>query len=141
MKAMSILASAALVASMVGCKDSEAPRTPLGAATADAPSGQPPRSIAGDARVALDSANQLFRARRYHAALALYNRAAALAPTELAPLLGIMMVAEVTGDAALATQTRLRVRKVDPSYADNELESHSKIMRAHPKTSPATPQT
>ena len=139
MKVISILTAAAVVVSTVGCNDSEAPKRPLGAALPDTTSAQ--RSIAGDARVALDSANLLFRGKSYDAALALYNRAAALAPAELAPLLGIMMVAEATGNVSLANETRQRVKKVDPSYADSTLESHSKIMRAHPRATPAAPQT
>ncbi len=46
--------------------------------------------------MALDSGNMLFRAKAYDRALVQYRRSARLAPTELAPLLGILMVAEAT---------------------------------------------
>lgn len=144
MKSISVRVAAATVAMtlVVACKDSDAPKTPLGAppAAGDAAGGTAP-AITGDARVALDSANALFRARSYEAALAQYNRAAELAPTELAPLLGVMMVADITSNAKLAEETRPRIRKLDPTYPDSAAESHSKIIKSHPPTKPVTPET
>ena len=144
MKTISIRVAAAIGATfiVVACKDSEAPKTPLGAPPpGSAAMGGTVPAISGDARVALDSANVLFRAKNYEAALAEYNRAATLAPTELAPLLGVMMVADITNNAKLADETRPRIKKLDPTYADSAAESHSKIIRAHPPTTPVTPET
>lgn len=127
---------------IIACKGSDAPKTPLGAPPAggDATGGTAP-AISGEARVALDSANALFRARSYDAALAEYNRAARLVPTELAPLLGVMMVADVTNNTKLAEETRPRIRKLDPSYPDSAADSHARIIRSHPPTTPVTPET
>jgi hypothetical protein len=127
---------------VIACKGSDAPKTPLGAPPAggNATGGTVP-AISGEARVALDSANTLFRAKNYDAALAEYNRAAGLAPTELAPLLGVMMVADITQNTKLADETRPRIRKLDPTYADSAAESHSKIIKSHPPTKPVTPET
>ena len=87
------------------------------------------------AKVALDSANMLFRAKDYTAALVQYRRSAELAPNEIAPLLGIMMVADITQDAKLAAETRPRIRKLSPAVADSSpAMSHSKIIDAHPPT-------
>lgn len=121
-----------------GCKRSEAPKVPLGPDGASAQAGQAVAGgIAGDARVALDSANVLFRKKAYNPALAQYERAAKLAPHELAPLLGVMMVADAINDRELATMTLARIRKIDPSAADSAVVTpHSKVMESHPKASP-----
>ena len=144
MKNISIRVAVATAAMtlVVACKDSDAPKTPLGAPPAggEVAGGSAP-AITGEARVALDSANVLFRAKSYDAALALYNRAAELAPAELAPLLGVMMVADITSNAKLAEETRPRIRKLDPTYPDSAAASHSKIIKSHPPTKPVTPQT
>ena len=135
-------AATAVMTLLVACKDSDAPKTPLGAPPAGgAAAGGTAPAITGEARVALDSANALFRAKSYDAALAQYNRAAELAPTELAPLLGVMMVADITSDAKLAEETRPRIRKLDPTYSDSAAESHSKIIKSHPPAKPLTPET
>ena len=131
-----VAVATAALALVTACKGSDEPRTPLGVPPAG--SGAMP-SIGGEARVALDSANTLFRLRSYDAALSQYNRAAELAPTELAPLLGVMMVADVTNNAKLADETRPRIRKLDPAYSDSAAESHSKIIKSHPPTKPVTP--
>ncbi len=70
-----------------------------------------------DAKTALDSGNILFRARSYDRALAQYRRSARLAPTELAPLLGILMVTDVTKNAKLADSTLSRMRELNPGAA------------------------
>jgi hypothetical protein len=86
-----------------------------------------------EAKRALDSGNTLFRAKDYRAALAQYSRASDLAPAELAPLLGIMMVADVTNDAKLKGETLPRIRKLDPGAADSAVVMpHSKIIKSHP---------
>ena len=138
---VAIAASAAVL--VIACKESDAPKTPLGAPPAGSAgmAGGTVPAISGEARVALDSANSLFRAKNYDAALVQYNRAAGLAPTELAPLLGVMMVADMTENTKLAAETRPRIKKLDPSYADSAAESHSKIIKSHPPTKPATPET
>jgi hypothetical protein len=125
----------AVVLSIGACKGNEAPKIPLGQAPMATPGAeQPAGGLTGDARLALDSGNALFRAKEYDQALAQYGRSADLAPNELAPLLGIMMVADVKGDAKLAGETLPRIRKIDPSMADSStITSHSKMIKAHPK--------
>jgi hypothetical protein len=79
----------------------------------------------------------LFRARSFDRALEQYERASELAPAETAPLLGILMVADVTRDAKLSESTLTRLRKLDPSLADSSaVTPHSRMMREHPKVPP-----
>ena len=112
---------------VVGCEGREAPKTPLGASTSAA------SGITGDARIALDSGNILFRAKTYDAALAQYERAARLAPAEATPLLGIMMVADVKKDQSLADATLARMKKINPALTDTAaVSAHSKAMKQHP---------
>ena len=97
-------------------------------------------AITGEAKLALDSGNRLFRAKVYDEALAQYQRSAVLAPTALAPLLGIMMVADVTKDAKLTEATLPRIRKLNPALADSSTAmSHSKMIEAHPRTGTSAP--
>lgn len=133
-----VAVATAALALVTACKGSDEPRTPLGAPPVGSSGTEP--SIGGEARVALDSANALFRLRSYDAALSQYNRAAELAPTELAPLLGVMMVADITNNSKLADETRPRIRKLDPAYSDSAAGSHSKIIKSHPPTKPVTPE-
>jgi hypothetical protein len=117
---------------LLGCNrgDSEAPRVPLGQAAADEDRGGP--TITGEAKVALDSANILFRARAYDLALAEYRRSAQLAPMDVTPLLGVLMVAEATNDSALAERTMERVRELNPAAADiSAVPAHSDMMDLH----------
>ena len=133
-----VAVATAAITLVSACKGSDAPKTPLGVPPAGSNGAVP--SIGGEARVALDSANTLFRLKSYDAALSQYNRAAELAPTELAPLLGVMMVANITNNSKLADETRPRIRKLDPAYSDSAAESHSKIIKSHPPTKPVTPE-
>jgi hypothetical protein len=90
--------------------------------------------------MALDSGNLLFRAKAYDGALEQYRRSARLAPTELAPLFGILMVTDVTKDARLADSTRARMRKLDPAAADSSAAmSHAEIVHVHAHAPKAPP--
>lgn len=124
------------VAAIVGCSGTDAPKTPLGGSPPVAAGGNESSSpgLTGEARIAIDSGNVLFRAKLYDKALAQYSRSAELAPNEVAPLLGILMVADITKDSKLANETLPRLRKLDPSMADSSaVSSHSKVIRAHPR--------
>ncbi len=125
---------------IVACKGDESPKTPLGA---QAETEQSPVSpIVGPAKIALDSGNLLFRAKAYDQALEQYRRSADLAPAEIAPLLGIMMVADVTKDSKLADATRPRIHKLSPAVADSSpAMSHSKIIEGHPPVTGTPPST
>jgi hypothetical protein len=120
---------------LLGCGGNDAPKIPLGAAqaTTSAPANPPMSGPTGEARVALDSGNALFRAKAYDQALEQYQRSADLAPSEVAPLLGIMMVADVKKDSKLAEATVPRIRKINAELADSSLISpHSKMIQTHP---------
>ena len=67
--------------------------------------------MSGPARVALDSANALFKAKRYQNALEKYRLAARLAPDEKAPLIGILMVATAVDDKRLADSVEAVLRR------------------------------
>jgi hypothetical protein len=125
--ALTLVAAAVLL----GCDrgDNEAPRVPLGEATGQSQGGP---TMTGEAKVALDSANILFRAKAYDLALAQYRRSAELAPTEVTPLLGVLMVAEATNDSSLAATTMARVRELNPSAADTAgVPEHSEMIDLH----------
>lgn len=123
---------------IIACGGSDAPKTPLGAAGAGASDQATGPVIQGEAKVALDSGNILFRAKAYDKALAQYNRSAELAPAEIAPLLGILMVADVTKNSKLADATIPRIRKLDPALADSSVVTpHARIIEGHPRTGAA----
>lgn len=127
----------AVVVTTAACGRSDAPKTPLGAARAGnvgANESAAP-AIIGEAKLALDSGNMLFRAKAYDHALAQYRRSAVLAPHEIAPLLGILMVADVTKDSRLGDATLPLVRKLNPAVADSSASTpHSRMIEAHPRT-------
>lgn len=124
--------AAAAVASGCDRSDRDVAKMPLGQARAPYDAAMRP-TITGEAKTALDSANSLFRARAYQDALVQYQRSAQLAPTELAPLLGILMVAEATSNTRLADSTLQRMRRLDPAAADSAAaRSHADILKTHP---------
>lgn len=139
------LAAAVSVGACSG--DRDAPKIPLqrsntasvGTSAADTRTG-----ITGEARTALDSANILFRAKEYDRALMQYRRSARLAPTELAPLFGILMVTDVTKNAKLADSTLSRMRALNPAAADSlAAMSHAQIVGVHSRSRkiPPVPRT
>jgi hypothetical protein len=130
--------TALAVALVLGCnRGEEAPKVPLGQAGSGQAAGGP--TITGEAKVALDSANNLFRAREYELALAQYRRSAQLAPNEVTPLLGVLMVAEATSDSRLTETTMARIRELNPSAADTSVvPDHSQLIDVHSRVR-ATP--
>lgn len=130
--------AAAGVVLFLGCnRGDEPPMVPLGQAGTGQAQGGP--TISGEAKVALDSANNLFRARQYELALAQYRRSAQLVPNEVTPLLGVLMVAEATNDSQLAETTMVRIRQLNPSAADTSVvPDHSQLIDVHSRVR-ATP--
>ena len=96
----------------------DAPKLPLGhprvATQGDSGERRGP-TIRGEAKVALDSGNILYKAKAYPLALAQYRRAAVLAPDEEAPFFGVLMVANVTKNARLADSATTRIRELNAS--------------------------
>jgi len=136
------LAAAMIVGACSG-DDRDAPKIPLDRANT-VPIGTAPAEtrtgITGEAKIALDSGNTLFRAKAYDRALAQYRRSARLAPTELAPLFGILMVTDVTKDAKLADSTRARMHELNPAVADSSVSmSHAEIVGVHSHSLKAAP--
>lgn len=129
------LAAAAIISA---CGGSEAPKLPLGHPNFGRIGGSEaanPAPMDSEAKAALDSGNMLFRAKAYDRALAQYSRSARLAPTELAPLLGILMVTDVTKNRKLADSTLSRMRELNPAAADSSAaRSHAEILEAHSRT-------
>ncbi len=128
----------AAAAIIPACGGSEAPKLPLGHPNVGAigtSGAETPSAMGGEAKVALDIGNILFRAKAYDRALAQYRRSAQLAPTEVAPLLGILMVTDVTRNARLADSTLSRMREINPAAADSSAAmSHAEILEAHSRT-------
>jgi hypothetical protein len=102
-------------------------------------SGSAPPRITGDAKVALDSGNVLFRARAYDLALAQYRRSAQLAPNDVTPLFGVLMVGEATKNARLADSARARIRDLNPSMADSSTQGHAEMIDRHSRITTPTP--
>jgi hypothetical protein len=120
-----------VVVASAACGRDEEPKLPLGHPPIGEDQPMQP-TITGEARVALDSANALFRSRAYDQALAQYRRSAELAPREMAPLLGIMMVADATNDARLRESTMAAMRALDPTMTETEaMGGHSRAVERH----------
>lgn len=134
-----------VAATICGCSGSghDAPKFPLGHSNLGSTGeggGRIPGGIGGEAKIALDSGNLFFRAKQYDRALGQYRRSAQLAPTELAPLFGILMVTDVTKDVRLADSTRARMRQLNPAAADSSaVESHAEIVHEHSRVPKAPP--
>lgn len=131
---------------MLGCygADEKAAMVPLGQAgtAGTSPDGAPVPTITGEAKLALDSANLLFRAKSYDLALAQYRRSSQLAPAEVAPLLGVLMVAEVKKDSKLVESTLSRIRELDPSAVDSTATpGHAEIIDLHSRVRPNPPSS
>ncbi len=83
-------------------KKADVPAAPTAPTGAQGAMGAGDVAMITDAeRMVLDSANNMFRAKDYQGALAGYRRAAAIAPTDVAPWFGVYMVAAATKDSVL----------------------------------------
>ncbi len=128
-----------------GCSGSsrEAPKIPLNQAQSggmDTSSAATPGPMGEEARISLDSGNILYRAKAYDRALVQYQHSARLAPTESAPLVGILMVADVTKNAKLADSTLARMRALNPHVADSSAAmTQAEILDIHSGMKKATP--
>jgi hypothetical protein len=133
----------AVAVAIWGCGGADGPKLPLGhpdSRVIGARETETPSAMGGEAKAALDSGNLLFRAKDFDRALAQYRRSARLAPTELAPLLGILMVTDVTKNAKLADSTLLRLHELNPRAADSSASmSHADILKAHSRARKAPP--
>ncbi len=93
--------------------------------------------ITGEAKIALDSGNALFRAKAYDLALRQYRRSAQLVPTDVTPLFGVLMVAEATNNSKLADSVRTVMRSLNPAAADSSTAAgHADIVDRHPRAQP-----
>jgi hypothetical protein len=138
------------VLAIVACTGAdEPPKVPLGhpsiTSTGGATAGTTP-TIDGEARVALDSGNTLYRAKSYPLALDQYRRAALLAPGQDVPLFGMLMVASATNDSRLADSVTALMRALRPpaapgTTADSALtDIHAGVLPpAHPPLPATTP--
>lgn len=142
----SVIAPSALcvfAALLLGCGngDTEVQRVPLDGSNA----GDASRNVAaapritGEAKIALDSGNILFRAKAYDLALAQYRRSARLAPDEVIPLFGVLMVAEARKDPRLADSVRTRIRELNPSASDSAARGHAALIDRHSRATQTTP--
>lgn len=138
------------VLAALACKDAdEVPKLPLGhppIASVGASSTAAAPLIEGEARVALDSGNALYKTKAYQLALDQYRRAADLAPGDEAPLFGMLMVASSTSDARLADSVTALMRALRPqpssgTLADSVLAGvHSGLLPpSHPPLPPRSP--
>ena len=110
-----------------------------GARDAGANGSGPPR-ITGEAKVALDSGNVLFRAKAYDLALEQYRRSARLIPNDVTPIFGILMVGQATNNTRLADSARARIRELNPSLADSTGRGHEQMIDRHSAISTTPPR-
>jgi hypothetical protein len=96
---------------VVSCAKDDPPKVDLAAKAATDSAASPA------AARALDSANVLFRAKAYDAALAQYREAATASPRQTTPLFGIYMVAKTTRNARLADSAMAEIRLRDAGAA------------------------
>lgn len=106
---------AVAVAAALACGEGKelAPKTPLPELTAQRGEGLTAGfagAMSTEARVALDSGNALYRAKKYADALAQYRIAAQRAPEDQAPYFGIYMVAGATGNKRLGDTAKAALR-------------------------------
>ena len=107
-------AGAALIAASACNRAAEQPKVPLNAAasgTAASAQQNPHTELAPEARIALDSGNVAFRAKKYDAALSQYRVAAKADEKSAAALYGIYMVAEKLGNKVLADSAMSVIRE------------------------------
>lgn len=103
--------------------------------------GSAPSRLTGEAKVALDSGNVLFRAKAYDLALAQYRRSEQLAPGDATPVFGVLMVGEATGNSRLADSARARIRELNPALVDSAATGHAEMIDRHSRvtTTPPSP--
>ena len=117
------LAALFLLGACSGAKPEATPPAAAAAAAANAPTGTDAgvAMISDAERLVLDSANNKFRAKDYEGALAGYRRAAAIAPTDVAPWFGVYMVGAATKNIALGEEAKreMTARGGAPEAADS----------------------
>jgi hypothetical protein len=99
---------------VVSCAKDDPPKVDLAAKAA---TDSAALELSPAAARALDSANVLFRAKAYDAALAQYREAATASPRQTTPLFGIYMVAKTTRNARLADSAMAEIRLRDAGAA------------------------
>ena len=124
---------------LLGCGRGDSDdRVPFGenAGNAGQTASAAPR-VTGEAKIALDSGNVLFRAKAYDLALAQYRRSAQLVPTDVTPLFGVLMVAEATDNSKLADSVRTVMRSLNSAAADSSTTAgHADIVDRHSRVQP-----
>jgi hypothetical protein len=130
------LAALVLLGACSGKKpEATPPAAAAAAAAATQQPGAPGVAVISDAeRMVLDTANNLFRAKDYKGALAGYRRAAAIAPTDIAPWFGVYMVGAVTKDIALGEEAKreMTARGGAPGEADSMAVKAHQVVKPKP---------
>jgi hypothetical protein len=133
----------AVLGAVLACgRGNDAPQVPLAQAAEDSVRQvEAAHAILGPgAKAALDSGNVLYRARKYPAALAEYRVAADLAPQHPAPLFGVYMVAQATGNTGLADSAMAEIKKRSgPTAAAPHAFTDSALRDLHKKVGAPLP--
>ena len=136
----------ALATALAACSGADrAPKIPLGQSrpvpgqslsTSSAPGPATPAAAAinASARPALDSGNALFRNKNFPGALAQYRLAAERAPEHAAPLFGIYMVAQATGNARLADSALAGIQSRTGDDPASPRGARDAVSNPHPVT-------
>jgi Flp pilus assembly protein TadD len=131
------LTAIALCLSAACAGDESADKTPLDAPAGSAATGTTEGALPAAAQAALAAGNEAYRAGRFDDALTEYNKAVAAAPASAAPYYGVLMVAQKTGNPALADSASSMIRKL----SGEEASVHSGAPAASPHPPSMPPKT
>jgi Flp pilus assembly protein TadD len=110
----SVVACAALIGALAGCRSDAGPPDDQPTGSIDSAAWQKARALPAGVAAALDSGNVAFRAGDFEAARAQYIRATELGPHVSAAWFGLSMSERRLGNAASADAAMQRVRQLAP---------------------------
>jgi Flp pilus assembly protein TadD len=114
MMTRSVVACAALIGALAGCRSDAAPPDDQATGSIDSTAWRAARALPAGVGAALDSGNVAFRAGDFEAARAQYLRATELGPNVSAAWFGLSMSERRIGNAAAADSAMERVRQLAP---------------------------
>jgi Flp pilus assembly protein TadD len=114
MMTRSVVAWAALIGALAGCRSDAAPPDDQATGSIDSTAWRAARALPAGVGAALDSGNVAFRAGDFEAARAQYLRATELGPNVSAAWFGLSMSERRIGNAAAADSAMERVRQLAP---------------------------
>jgi Flp pilus assembly protein TadD len=114
MMTRSLVACAALIGVLAGCRSDAGPPDDQATGSIDSTAWQKARALPAGVAAALDSGNVAFRAGDFEEARAQYLQATELGPEVSAAWFGLSMSERQLGNAAAADSAMLRVQQLAP---------------------------